>query len=584
MRSHPAPEPSRLLPSANAGVLLLALSLPWLLTYSLPPTSTFVNQIAAWAAWALLVVMLSQRAAVTLPPLRRVIAAVAPMLLILLCLIAAAAASVAVHGLPASLAWSAVACLAGAVLLLLAGATFGAGPFAADALRLLFFPLVAAGLLSALFAAVQIFQPEWTGNALISGSSYVGRASANLRQPNHLSSLALWAIVGVIWLRETSALPRLALWLSALLLVAAVVLTGSRTGALGIVLLAGWGVVDRSLSSSSRRLLWLLPVAYAVGWWLFKWWAAASLGSADAVDRIASGGDVSSARFAIWSNTVELIRSHPLFGVGFGEFNLVWTLTPFPGRPTQFYDHSHNLVLQWLVELGIPLGMLLLAAAALSIWRCWRADSARPAARAPLLLILLILLHSLLEYPLWYLHFLLPTMFAIGICLAPSSAAAPPEAERAGHGNQTLRLAAVVMLAGTAFAVHDYRKIVVIFSPPADAAPLGQRIADGKRSVFFAHHAHYAQATTAERPSQELPAFEHASHFLLDTRLMMAWAKAFDELGDQRRARHLADRLREFGNPGSQAFLAVCDGAQPAEQLPFQCRPASAPLDAAAFR
>ena len=52
-----------------------------------------------------------------------------------------------------------------------------------------------------------------------------------------------------------------------------------------------------------------------------------------------------------------------------------------------------------------------------------------------------------------------------------------------------------------------------------------------------------------------MAAFERAPHYLLDTRLMMAWAKALDEAGDVERARHLAQRLREFRNAAGRRVL-----------------------------
>ena len=73
-------------------------------------------------------------------------------------------------------------------------------------------------------------------------------------------------------------------------------------------------------------------------------------------------------------------------------------------------------------------------------------------------------------------------------------------------------------------------RVVVIFAPPAHAPRRStQRIADGRRSVLFAHHADYAAATVAEHPGTVMKAFERAPHYLLDARLMMAWAKALDE-------------------------------------------------------
>ena len=96
--------------------------------------------------------------------------------------------------------------------------------------------------------------------------------------------------------------------------------------------------------------------------------------------------DISSSRFGIWSNTLALIAAHPWAGVGFGEFNFAWSLTPFPGRPTAFFDHTHNLPLQLAVELGLPLATLVIVLLLAALWRAWRAGRRgrhRRPARAP---------------------------------------------------------------------------------------------------------------------------------------------------------------------------------------------------------
>jgi hypothetical protein len=134
----------------------------------------------------------------------------------------------------------------------------------------------------------------------------------------------------------------------------------------------------------------------------------------------------------------------------------------------------------------------------------------------------------------------------------------------------------MLLALGGVFALYDYMRVVVIFAPSAGAVPLADRIADGRQSVFFSHHAAYAAATTAEHPSQVMWAFKEAPHYLLDARLMQAWAVALDESGDTDRARYLAQRLREFRNDQSEAFFAVCDEpSEPYAKRPFQCDPPS---------
>ena len=119
----------------------------------------------------------------------------------------------------------------------------------------------------------------------------------------------------------------------------------------------------------------------------------------------------------------------------------------------------------------------------------------------------------------------------------------------------------MLLILGATLALYDYMRVVIIFAPPADAAPLDKRIADGRRSILFAHHADYAAATVAEHPGTVMKAFQRAPHFLLDARLMLAWAKALDEAGETDKARYVAARLREFRNDQAAEFFAPCAAA-----------------------
>ncbi|HEX6246175.1 MAG TPA: Wzy polymerase domain-containing protein, partial [Polyangiales bacterium] len=438
--------------------------------------------------------------------------------------------------------------------------------------------LLLAGLLSSLIALVQVFAPSWPdGNWIARATSAPPRAGANLRQPNHLSSLLLWSLIALIGLRDSHALMRRPWWLAALVLLClSLVLTGSRTGVLGVLMLAAWGLVDRRLTQASRVALALLPLLYAALWFSMVSGSHA-LGhevAAEGRASLAGSGDISSSRFAIWSNTLALMANEPLLGVGFGEFNLAWTLTAFAARPTAFFDHTHNLPLQLLVEFGIPVGTLLiallalaLAQAALRAWRC--TGEVGVAKRAALMIVLMIGLHSMLEYPLWYAYFLLPAAFAWGFALAP-----PPGAEQDTRATEPTRprramaLAGMALSIGAAAAVLDYRNVVVIYDPPDDAVPLETRVARGQRSLLFGHHADYAAATAFGPPkaplslSQQL-ALRRAPHQLLDVRLLIAWSQALAAQGELDKARWLAARIREFHNSGADDYFAPCaDTAQ----------------------
>jgi O-antigen ligase len=562
--------------SARNLLAIAAATAPSLLAYNVSPSPTFLNQALALALWGGFVIAAA-------PGSGRASRGAGPLLAALALLLAAVLWSWGPGALPMGLALSAVGLLLAAAVLVASGAGAHARPDAAQAFGDFCLAWVVAGVLNVGIAAVQVFAPGWTDGDWLATSGIPGRAVGNLRQPNHLSSLLLWSAIAVIALLELRRLSRG--WAVALFaaMVFAVVLTASRTGTVSVVLLALWGLADRRLARPTRGLLLAAPVVYAVAWFGMAEWAQLTHGAFGGAARLAES-DVSGSRFGIWANTLALIRQHPWAGVGFGEFNFAWSLTAFPGRPTAFFDHTHNLPLHLAVELGLPLaalvlGLLLwaLARAALAAWRD-TTDTADTGTgrRCATVMVVMIGLHSLLEYPLWYSYFLLPAAWAWAFALGrpdgiPARGASPPA--------RSFVAAGAALALGAVLAVADYRSVAAIFS--ASSVPLAERIADGQRSMLFAHHADYAAATTApDDAPMDLQPFERATHYLLDTRLMMAWARALAQQGDLDAARTVAARLREFRNPGARDFFAPCaaagaasspDGA--ASAAPFQCAP-----------
>ncbi|MBQ0943510.1 O-antigen ligase C-terminal domain-containing protein [Ideonella sp. 4Y16] len=555
-----APEPVSARPDL---AMVFAVAVPPLLAYNVSPSATLLNQLLAFFGWGL--VLLAVRARPTEAWRRARWPLLALGLLVLSALVSMAAS------LPATLGLSSLALLLAAALVL--GAAAGVADD--EAFHAFASAMLLAGLASAAVGFVQVFAPAWADGSLIARTGFVGRAVGNLRQPNHLSSLLVWALIALVPLARSGRwfglpLPRGLAGLVGVVLVWAVVLTASRTGAVGMLLLAVWGALDRRMPRTLRLGLLATPLVYALCWWGMDLWAQQTAHTFGGAARLDAGGDISSSRFGIWRNTLALIAAHPWMGVGFGEFNFAWTLGVFPGRPVAFFDHTHNLPLQFMVELGLPAAALLmgllLVGLGLAARRAWslQDDDAGLRARAAWMMVLLIGLHSMLEYPLWYAYFLLPTAWAWGHALGAS------RADRADPARSPswLPVGAAVLLT-TAFVLQDYAKVVAVFGPGDGRSTLEQRIARGQGSLLFGHHADYAAVTVAEQPSTQMPAFDRATHALLDTRLMIAWARALDEIGERDRARFLVERLREFRNPDAREFLAVCDA--PPTPLPFQC-------------
>jgi O-antigen ligase len=550
---------------------------------TLPPAPTIFNQAFALFGWGVMLALFAQalpsRSGQWEVGLKALVAA-------LFLILAANLTSPLWTGLPYSLALTTAGAIAAALLAAIAGAALQRAGSGGQAFRAVCIGIVVAAAANAMVAIIQVYAASWADSWWIAQGSPI-RATGNLRQSNHLCTVLLWGIVAVLWLGETGALRKIAVVPLALLLMFSVMLSGSRMGIVGTLLLALWGLLDRSLSRRARIALLLAPIAYGLMWVgaaVAAHYTTQVFGGTARYDTV---GALSTSRYAFWANLFDLILEVPWWGVGSGELNFAWTLTQFSNRSGEFFDHAHNLPLHFAVELGLPLAALVLGLLGWAIWvaalnslrSMQSGDSASPA-RPAFAVLFVALLHSLLEYPLWHTYFLLPTAFAFGLCLGQTRQG--NEAGSAGAiplGPSTaFRLAALLLMLGAAFSVLEYFRVVPIFTPHDDSS-LEERIASGQKSLLFSHHADYAAATYLQDPQVRLKAIHRAAHNLLDPRLLISYANALHATGDTERAKHVAQRLREFDTPlypvaDAKTYFAPCrDPAVKDADRPYQCSP-----------
>ena len=350
-------------------VLLWAAALvPGLIAYNVPPSPTLYNQAAALGLWGAVLMVLA-------PACHGSLGAAAGRSAALQAALGAVVAAALLSSAAGTLPWAMSLSAAGLLLATMALVLGGAALRPTRGLLLSFFAAwAAAGLANSAVAVIQVFIPQWVDGEWIARSADARRAVGNMRQPNHLATLLLWSAVAIVPLVEMGPLGR-ARWQRAAaaalmaLTVLGITLSGSRTGLVGIAVLALWGLFDSRLSRFSRGLLLTAPLLCAASVGLTSWWADAQGGPAIGAAARIGQADLSSSRFAIWREAWALALAQPWLGVGFGEFNFAWTLTPFPNRPTEFFDHTHNLPLQLAAELGLPLATLVLG---LLAWQDFR--------------------------------------------------------------------------------------------------------------------------------------------------------------------------------------------------------------------
>lgn len=147
-------------------------------------------------------------------------------------------------------------------------------------------------------------------------------------------------------------------------------------------------------------------------------WFGQTIKARAGMDRFADHGGGLGRRVAEWQKALITFREHPLLGVGWGYFaGESFRLHSLPQfavyREDVLWTHCHNSVLQIVAEMGLlGLGFLLaLFALLVRAIKRWQRDITMVA--LPLLGVSLI--HSQMEYPLWYLHYL--ALFAVFLAL-----------------------------------------------------------------------------------------------------------------------------------------------------------------------
>jgi O-antigen ligase len=435
------------------------------------------------------------------------------------------------------------------------------GPRAAGALqrclRALLIGILIAALFNALVALVQMAAPGWTDDAWIARNVPPNdRASGNLRQPNQLATLMVWGLLATSYFWRQQPLR----WLTfSAPLLATLVATGSRTGMVSLLVIVVVALLRSRRVRSWRMKGWLtllialLPLA----------WFAESIFTRNTANVALT------LRFALWRDVLEIVRLQPWFGVGWGQLNFAWTLTPLPGRAADVFDHAHNLPLHLAAELGVPVALAVIGALCVMLWRARVVLRTSDGATVGLLLAT-ILLHSLFEYPLWFSYFLLPSAVLLAWLVAAGSPAVGEEnaanswSELRGFPlNYALAFAAVLSLLSVIYATREYRKQIAIHRAVGQPDALQRAIVTARQSPLYGHFGDYAAIMLAgDAATAEL--FTRPVRHVLDERLLSAYARMLTRSGETDHAAFMVARAREFPPDAAFANLPMRPASSPA--------------------
>ncbi|PFH09013.1 O-antigen ligase [Collimonas sp. PA-H2] len=232
----------------------------------------------------------------------------------------------------------------------------------------------------------------------------------NIGQTNHVATYLAIGWAAAHYLRSRGKV-RLSLYLPfAFLLFAGMILTGQRSGFIYVLSLSAlfWFFpMSASVNGNPpRRTIWVcgMPLIYLLLSYalhvIFHY-----LGSefTTASERLNTGW---SGRLDLLHIGWSLFKESPWFGIGWGRL-ASYEFLKADVLPTMPANHVHNIVVQLLAETGIFCTVAVLSIVGLWLLRFLKFPSS-PEKQFVFGVIIILGLHSMVEYPLWYAYFLLP--------------------------------------------------------------------------------------------------------------------------------------------------------------------------------
>ncbi|MGV3725713.1 Wzy polymerase domain-containing protein [Hydrogenophaga sp.] len=344
--------------------------------------------------------------------------------------------------------------------------------------------LVAGMLLNVMVAWLQYFDVERLFYPLVSQNDS-DRPYGSLRQANHLATFSVMGLLAVWWLLREQVLTTRWVITLAIFAISGVALSASRTGMLELLVLSCFFLWWRR--PNARLELGLFVLAPLWTYVLVELLQALTMLLGVDLDGI-RGRDMTSVsiRFFYWQEAWSLALLHPVVGVGWGNLGAARLFElPFNAESPNTIN-AHNLVLHLLAETGFATTFLVLAPIAWFLWRRppWRA--ANSSAQWAWMVIAVVGLHSLLEYPVWYLNFLTPTAIAFGVLQANQPVAGSDKPSL--HRGVTAFLGAVLVLVST-LAFADYMRVARIFKEDGRASADLRDVASVQDTFLFRYYA-----------------------------------------------------------------------------------------------
>ncbi|MDT7513579.1 PglL family O-oligosaccharyltransferase [Rhodoferax mekongensis] len=292
---------------------------------------------------------------------------------------------------------------------------FGGYDAIASSLNILAWCILTGAFLSTSVALVQAAD-VWTDLDWIVRNGSPRRPGGNLGQPNQLGTLLLMGMASLLFLYSEQRLRRPSALMFYLVLIFGLGLTESRTGLLGAAVLLGFWLSKRKQIFPAVPK-WLVFAGFTLLILVF-------LGFPALISIMQEGGKAAGptpvanfnvgTRLVVWPQLLEAAQLRPWLGWGLRQLSAAHNEVLHKYLIAEPFTYAHNIVLDLVLCLGFPTGIVLVFILILWTMRslarvenlyCWYGWA----------LFLPLAVHSMFEYPFAYAYFLVPVLFGLGV-------------------------------------------------------------------------------------------------------------------------------------------------------------------------
>lgn len=292
-------------------------------------------------------------------------------------------------------------------------------------IHILFGALLVASVLNVVVQLVQWFQwrPERIDSLLMILVTPVKeglRPSGMILQPNQLATLHVWALIALSWFRYNRSISKF-LYVALFAYVCfGIGMTRSRTGLLEILLIAllmcwiCWKESENRSIAFTWAVALVLLVIFEINYVDLAGWIG--VGGETVQNRLVSG-EVGT-RIQGWSTFLAAAFERPWLGYGISDVGYAYVALAEKHPELYFglrFAHAHNIVLDVILWVGIPMGLLLLGGFLVWLGRRTLALRSAPKTLFPLAILVTLGVHAMLELPHQFLYFLVPAGLCVGL-------------------------------------------------------------------------------------------------------------------------------------------------------------------------